>query len=513
MRTLAGKDSYTPAKGSLHMRITSPNLNTSHLTRNEEVFERCKKALELKAAGNYYGAQEVMRPLWKGVGKRPDTAGLHPSVAAELLLSVGILTCWISSKDQDKEGQEAAKNLISESLTFYESVQDAVKVAAARVELAYCYWYEGELNEARIWFTEALQRLTIEGNTRAKAVVGLAIVEWSAARYEDAHKILTDSASLFQKITDHTLKAIYHNQIAIVLWERAKSENKPDLLRQAVLEYQKADFYLKPTKNVFFRIDLKNNVGNVLRQLKRFTEAHKYLAEARRLAVSAKDKLRQAQVDETSAQVLIDERKFSEAETVARSVVWVLRKTDRKALLAEALITHGMTLAKTKQSERAQLCFQTAIEEAQQVGALNVAGLASLAMMEEIELSREELQAAFIRARQWLADCQSKALLLRLIQAADKVVSCLGESLSAEATNEILLTKSPHLQRAVLEYERSLIKEALAKTNGSVTHAATLLGLSHQGLGYIIQTRHKTLLKERSPIHRRVRRREKPKNN
>jgi tetratricopeptide (TPR) repeat protein len=493
------------------MRITSPKLNTSHLTRSEEVFVRCKKALEMKDRGNYFGAQDVMRPLWKGVGQRPDTSGLDGSVAAELLFCVGVLTCWISSKDQNRQGQETAKNLISESIAYYESVKDIKKVAEARIEIAYCYWYEGELNEARIVFTEALKILTAEGTTRAKGLVGLAIVEWSAGRYDDSYKILTDNEGLFRKITDHTIKAIYHNQRAMALRELAKSETKHNYLRHAVSEYEEADRHLKLTRNVYFRIDLRNNVGNVLRQLKRYAEAHKYLAEARRLAVTARDRLRQAQVDETLAQVWIAERKYSDAEAAARSAVWVLRKTDRKALLAEALITHGITLARTKQLERSQLCFRKAIEEAQQVDALNVAGLASLAMIEEIELSRGELQAAFIKARQWLADCQSKALLLRLIQAADKVVSVLGDKLSAEATNEVLLTKSPDLNKAVLKYERSLIREALSKVNGSVTYAATLLGVSHQGLGYIIQTRHKELLAERSPVfHRKPRRKKEP---
>lgn len=486
------------------MKITSSKLETSHLSRNEEEFFRCQKALELKNAGNYYGAQEAMRPLWKGVGERPETKGLDPSVAAELLLCVGILTCWIGSKNQSKEAQETAKNFISESITFYESIKDIKKIAAARVELAYCYWYEGELNEARIVFTEALHKLTTEGNTRARALVGLAIVEWSASRYEDAFRVLTDNAPLFKKITDHTIKAIYHNQLAMVLRERAKSENKIDLLRQAVHEYEEADRHLKPTRNVFFRADLKNNVGNVLRQLGQLKEAHKYVDEARRLAVSVRDKVLVAQFDDTRALVLLAEKRFKEAESVARGVVSVLAKTDRNALLADALITHGITLARLNQPERSQLCFQRAIEVAHQVGAVNKAGLASLTMIEEVEqLSREELQAAFIRARQWLSECQSKELLLRLIKAADKVVLCLGGELGAEAATEILLTKSPDLGEAVLQYERSLIQQALAKVNGSVTYAASLLGLSHQGLGYVIETRHKELLKERSPIRRR----------
>jgi len=486
------------------MKITSSKLETSHLSRNDEVFFRCQKALELKNAGNYYGAQEAMRPLWKGVGERPETKGLHPSVAAELLLCAGVLTCWIGSKDQSKEAQETAKNLISESIAFYESINDIKKIAAARIELAYCYWYEGEINEARIVFTEALQKLSIEGNTRARALVGLAIVEWSASRYEDAFRILTDNAPLFKKITDHTIKAIYHNQLAMVLRELAKSENKIGLLRQAVYEYEEADRHLKLTRNVFFRVDLKNNVGNVLRQLNRFKEAHKYLAEARRLAASVKDKLRIAQVDETRAQVLLAEKRFKEAESVARHVVSVLAKSDRNALLAEALITHGITLARLNQPQRSWLCLQRAIEVANQVGALNKAGLASLTMIEEVaHLSREELQAAFVKARRWLAESQSKDVLLRVNEAAEKVVLALGGELSDEAATEILLTKPPGLQQAVLEYERSLIKQALAKVNGSVTYAASLLGLSHQGLGYVIESRHKELLKERSPVRRR----------
>lgn len=100
------------------MRITSRKLETSNVCRNEEAFLRCQRALQMKEAGDYYGAQEAMRPFWKGVGTRPDTTDLHSSVAAELLLCVGILTCWIGSKNPTKEGQETAKDLISESIRF-----------------------------------------------------------------------------------------------------------------------------------------------------------------------------------------------------------------------------------------------------------------------------------------------------------------------------------------------------------------------------------------------------------
>ena len=52
--------------------------------------------------------------------------------------------------------------------------------------------------------------------------------------------------------------------------------------------------------------------------------------------------------------------------------------------------------------------------------------------------------------------------------------------------------------------ENELINAALVEAGGSVTRAARILGLTHQGLCYIINHRHKDLLVARAPI--RVRR-------
>lgn len=88
------------------MKITSPKLNTAHLSANDEALLRCQTALELRDKGDFDGAQEVMRPLWQRIGTRPDVAGLHPSVAAEVLLCAGILTGWLGSRSEIKEADK-----------------------------------------------------------------------------------------------------------------------------------------------------------------------------------------------------------------------------------------------------------------------------------------------------------------------------------------------------------------------------------------------------------------------
>jgi tetratricopeptide (TPR) repeat protein len=485
------------------MKIASPKRDTSHLTANEAL-RSCQAALRLKDKGDYGGAQEVMRPLWGRVGGRPETNGLHPSIAAEVLQCAGILTGWIGSKNGIEKAQEVAKDLISEAITFYESLGDTKKIAAARAEIAYCYFREGGLDEARIMLIEALEKLTTPGNTRARALLKLTTVEWSASRYYVALRILTDNASLFQRVTNHTIKANYHNELAIVLRNLATSEKRDNYFRQAISEYEQADLHLKLVGNIIYRAEVKNNLGFLYFKLSRFKKAHEYLDQARRLTASIKDKIGVAQIDESQAQVLIAEGRLEQAEEVVRHAVRVLARSDHQCLLAEALTTHGIALARLGKREPAQFAFQRAIEVAHQVGALNKAGLAALSLIEELDdLPRDTSHAAFHRAAEWLADSQGD-LMSRFTAAAKKVFAVLDRELAAEEATEELFNKPRDLQQEMLRHESALIKQALAKTNGRLTEAASQLNLSYQALAYIIEGRHKDLLKERSPIRRRA---------
>jgi tetratricopeptide (TPR) repeat protein len=455
-----------------------------------------------------------MRPLWESMDAHPDIKALHPSVAAEVLTCIGVLTSWIGSKEGIEGAQETAKNLISEALVFYESSGDVKNVAAARAEIAYCYFRQGALDEARIMLTEAIQKLTTEGNTRARALLKLTSVEWAASRYDVALEILTENAYLFKKVTNHTTKGNYHNELAVVLRHLAKSDplSRQSLLRRAINEFENADHQFQLAKNKVFRASVKNNVGLILLNLSRYKEAHRYLEQARRLAASTKNKVQAAEIDESRAQVFIAERKHKDAEAVARNAVRVLEKSGHQCLLTDALITQGIALARLKQTDHAQFTFQKAIEVAHQVGALNKAGLAALTLIEELEqLPADTLYAAFDRASEWLAQSQSQDLLLRLNAASRKVCSRLRsetntEEMAGEDPIEAILNKPCDLQREVLKFEGILIRRALAKANGSLTRAAALLSMSYQALAYILESRQKNLLNERSPIRRRSRR-------
>jgi DNA-binding NtrC family response regulator len=100
--------------------------------------------------------------------------------------------------------------------------------------------------------------------------------------------------------------------------------------------------------------------------------------------------------------------------------------------------------------------------------------------------------------------------LLRLNAVGRRVVTKLRlepetEKASVTDTIEALLNKPCDLPREVLKFEGSVIRQALAQANGSLTRAAALLSMSYQALAYILDSRHKELLTARSPIRRRSR--------
>lgn len=59
------------------------------------------------------------------------------------------------------------------------------------------------------------------------------------------------------------------------------------------------------------------------------------------------------------------------------------------------------------------------------------------------------------------------------------------------------------LTEAVNAYEKGIVLEALRLSNGEIVKAAQLLGVTYQGLGYILDTRHKDL-RHRPKVNRQI---------
>jgi hypothetical protein len=201
---------------------------------------------------------------------------------------------------------------------------------------------------------------------------------------------------------------------------------------------------------------------------------------------------------QTPTYALLAAGRVEEAETVAHKVVSDLEKKDAATsertsfdeqnlpaennvqlnLLADALIAHGIALARLKKLEAAQATLERAIAVALEVGAPDKAGLGALTMIEELEqLSRESLMSAYQQASVGMAKMRNRKLQWRVIGAAKKVMASFRGEMDSNRALEILLARPTSLPEQ------------------SVTSEGTL----------IIELSHRVLFKKRTAVRRRSR--------
>ena len=461
----------------------------------------CELAKQLEYKGEYEEARKVLRAYWPRIGEHPRTKDLSPNMAAEVLLRAGVLTSNIGGKSQISDAQETAKNLISESLTIFESLKDRKKIAEAQTELALCYWRTGERNEARDLLQDALVRLPKDSDVKAKAVIRLAIVERAP---DKAVRILTNHAALFERIENQTLKGSYHVTLADRLENLGESQNRGDYIDRALIEYAAASYHFEQAQHKVYLANVENNLGFLYFKINRCDEAHEHLDHARHVYLSLKENVAIAQLDETRAGVFLKEGRLTEAEHAARSSVRGLEKSGRQALLSEALITHGRALARLENYRAAFSAFRRAIELAQHLGSEDAAREAALAAFQEIG---DHLVVAEngkpVSGRGLGSSGRALSTSGRALNTSGRSVSTSGRRLST--SGRALNTPGRGLTEEIRTFEHDVIKRALANAGGSVTHAARVLGMSYQALSYMLQTRHKDLLEQRTPVKRRPR--------
>jgi len=233
---------------SLLRQIDDPALD-----QNERARLRCRLAKELEEAGNYEGARSAMTGRWQLVGERPVLEGLDEMTAATVLLRAGALTGWLGSTRQIEDSQEAAKDLLTESRTRFEALNDPAHAAEAEIEIAWCYWREGAFDEARISLREALTKLPDEENDlRAVALVRSADVERAAIRLNDALRVLAEAAPLVEASSNNSLKGRFHNTLAVVLKNLGASEKRSDYMDRSLVEFAAASYHFEQAGHTRF---------------------------------------------------------------------------------------------------------------------------------------------------------------------------------------------------------------------------------------------------------------------
>jgi tetratricopeptide (TPR) repeat protein len=477
----------------------------------DRVILLCDLAKGLEEAGEFELAEETLLPFWQGLPSRPDTTGLGKRATAELLLRAGALTGWLGSVRQVSAAQEIAKDLISESASIFQLLGVIEKEAEARVDLAICYWREGALDEARVTLHHVLDALgDIKSEQRLRALLNSAVVEKEATRDSEALRLFREAAPQFDEITNHALKGKFHNSYGALLKNMGVAGSREEYVDKALLEFAAASFHFEQAGHHRFQARVENNVGLLFASIGRFRDAQDHLDRSRRLFTRLGDQGSIAFCDDSRAQAFLLEGRTAEAERIVRRAVQVLRKGGEQAALAEALTTHGTALARMKQFQLARVTLDQAVEIAQNAGNPDRSGIAAITAIEELntDLSIDALQQYYATAESLLSRSQNRIIKTRLGECARRVLAAELASLETASDAANTPTTMPtgfSLDSEVLRYEGSLIRKALEDSGGSVTRAARLLGVTHQGLAFILNGRHSDLLSIRTPVKKRRR--------
>jgi len=476
----------------------------------QDVVPICELAKAFEEAGEFDLAEDTLRPFWRGLSHPPVLSGLDPHAKGELLLRTGTLTGWIGSAKQIPGAQETAKDLVSASASIFAELGIREKEAEARVDLAICYWREGALDEARVTLNHVLDTLADSNSEqRLRALLNIAIVEKDSLRDRESLRIYREAAPQFELSSNHALKGKFHNSYATVLKSIGLSENREEYIDSALVEFAAASFHFECAGHHRFQARVENNVGFLFASIRRFREAQDHLNRARRLFFKLGDTGSVAYADDTRAQAFLMEGRLEDAERAARDAVKGLKRGGEQMMLVEALTTYGTALARLSKFEVAKITLDQAVAVAQNAGNPDRGGIAAVTAIEELTdfLSIGTLQTYYSTAESLLSNSQNKSVKARLGECARRVLAAelAAGKVSAEGVGSVAIQPGFSLDAEVLRYEGSLIRKALEDSGGSVTRAARLLGVTHQGLAFILNGRHSDLLSIRTPVKKRRR--------
>lgn len=482
----------------LKTRLSELKRKSSGLNPSAHAKLSCQLAKQLEKAGDYETAAEALSDYWPEPHQPPRLENLDQAAKAEVLLRVGALTGWLGSARQAEGSQEKGKDFITASLEIFEELRKQEKMAEALSDLAICYWREGAFDEARVSLENALPKIEKNDQLRAVILVRKGMVELASQRLIEALRIFSESRSIVENHGDDAIKGTFHNLFAVLFRRLATAENSEDYLDRALIEYAAASFHFEEAGNARFQGCVDINLGFLFGTLGKYSESHKYLDRAKSSFFAIGDEVHIAQVNDALARTLIAESKFDEADRLVRSAIKSLEKGDEMALLAEALTTYGVVLARMGKQPSARAQIERAVEVAETAGDIEGAGRARLTLIEELsnQSPMKDMVRIYQSAIDSLKNSQDASNLKRLISCADILFDALTQ---LEETADEETWEGFSFKRHVKQSERTVIERALRDAHGSVTLASRLLGFkNHQSLISLLNNRHRDLLSART---------------
>lgn len=299
-------------------------LQVKAMTQAMFVFER---------RGEYARALEEVKNIWEDMDTFPNVEGLNSLEAAEIILRCGSLIGFEGHIKQIPNAQEKSKNLLTEALERFIALEIPEKLVECENYLALAYWRTGELVEAETWIKQSLlRRLPSTHNVGLHSKIIKCLILLANKNYEKIIVHLQNEEKNFLGCSDNGLKGDFYNNYAIALQELGQTS-------QALQYSELARFYHQKSGNQIYLATVENNLAQLYKLEKRFTQAHEAIDRALEINKKLEDRTREGFTLDTKAQIYFDEKKYEQALITVETALAIMQKSENMAYLVETLWT------------------------------------------------------------------------------------------------------------------------------------------------------------------------------
>jgi tetratricopeptide (TPR) repeat protein len=443
--------------------------------------DQITSAFDELRTGNTDAALELLGSTWRGIGKRPADAPTYRQTAENLLLC-GMLTSKLGAERRVKGAQEAARDLLNESIRLFSKIRDARKYKA-QIELALCYWRSGDINEAVVYITDLKPS---EPHLAFEASLIKVLLETQTGKVEQALTTLKSIEAAADEMP-LILRAQFHQDRAATLRKVPTTQN----LDSALLDYQAALIYYSDAGSLKGEAMVRNNLASIYRDFGQYKRAHENATKAISLFTRLNNQHLIAEAEDQQASIYFAEANYSEAARLSRLAATRLQDCDLQSMLGRTLVTLGRSLARLgkaalaqEELERAAVIFEHTNDP---IGQANVA----LTLLEELSL---DINAAIYTLARAAELTRNTHLAERFHKAALQLaIQILADNSQTYAD----------VEQRVDEIKAKLVSRALAKhggsnTRGAIARASEELGVTHAGLLWFLE-QHKELGHKKRP--------------
>lgn len=366
--------------------------------------------------------------FWQDIETDPDVSEFETVVQAELLRLCGFFLSWLGRSQSKANYQLRGKDLLTRAIEIFEELEQFNKMAEARVMLALCYWYEGEIEECEsiLQFTEEqFKENQLHPVYLQVRLNRLATLHWKKD-CQKAVEIIEELKIPMELCQDWRLKTMYHNQAGIFYCLSGK-------YGKAVFNQNEALRFARQIKSSRFIALNLNNLAFLYMQMNDFKAAHSHIEEALSIFENLNDTGWIPHALDTKALILTKENKCQEALDAIETAISHFIKGDDYSGLVEAFWTKIQTLLRLDRKSEALILFHE---------------LSSLASQRTGEI------------------------------AVKKYADLFAELL--------YVGKNLPLADEVKNYKKQIVSQSLRRNNASIIDASSELGISHQSLSDIL---------------------------